>query len=414
MSDNDGNSDITAGAPTRRDLLKAGGGTVIGAGLLAGCTGESSSGGGGGAEATNAVNETTTGENTTSGGGNSYSVRMAPMGNVAFDSVPESVFTRLTHLAGMAFALGRGNDVNAMHAPDYYDALWNQFTPRLDGVSLDWGGLYSSWEPSKEKLYELNSDVHLADPAGMFSLDGWNRTDIGEIRDNVAPWFGNYYSDRHAEPPAEWKDSYRYYGLWEMFEKVAKVFRENERYEALAEIHRGLLDTIEANRPPANERPTAVMALPTDFDKIYVYKVNNPGFLTAHTRPLGATEAFGDGTSSGDAVDMEGLLEADPDVLLGLGGMHPETGMQKVRKKLNENPVGKQLSAVKNDRVYAQGARYQGPILNLFQLEMTAKQLYPEQFGEWPTYTSGPYPEIHEEERLFDRKRVANIIKGKF
>ncbi|EMA50247.1 ABC transporter substrate-binding protein [Halococcus thailandensis] len=409
MGDND--SDTTTGPPTRREYVKYGG-AVIGGGLLAGCTGESSSEGGTGAGATNTANETTTGGNTTENGEDPYSIRMAPMGNVAFDSVPGSVFTRLTHLAGMAFALGRGNDVNAMHAPDYYDALWNQFTPRLDGVSLDWSGLYSSWEPSKEKLYELNSDVHLADPAGVFSLDGWSRADVKEIRDNVAPWFGNYYSDRHAEPPAEWKDSYRYYGLWEMFEKVAKVFRENERYEALAKIHRELLDTIEVNRPPASERPTAVMALPTDFDEIYVYKVNNPGFLTAHTRPLGATEAFGDETSSGDTVDMEGLLEADPDVMLGLGGMHPETGMQEVREKLNENPVGKQLSAVTNDRVYAQGARYQGPILNLFQLEMTAKQLYPGQFGEWPTYTSGPYPEIPKEERLFDRQRVADIING--
>jgi ABC-type Fe3+-hydroxamate transport system substrate-binding protein len=413
MSDNDSNSEITTGAPTRREYVKYGG-AVIGAGLLAGCTGSGSSRGDAGTETANSANETGTGSENTTGSGGSYSVRMAPMGNVTFDSVPKSVFTRLTHLAGMAFALGRGNDVNAMHAPDYYDALWNQFTPRLDGVSLDWSGLYSSWEPSKEKLYELNSDVHLADPAGVFSLDGWNMADIEEIRDNVAPWFGNYYSDRHAEPPAKWKDSYRYYGLWEMFEKVAQVFRENERHEALAEIHRELLDTIEASRPPADKRPTAVMALPTDFDKIYVYKVNNPGFLTAHTRPLGASEAFGDGTTSGDTVDMEGMLEADPDVLLGLGGMHPETDMQKVRKRLNENPVGKQLAAVENDRVYAQGARYQGPILNLFQLEMTAKQLYPEQFGQWPTYTSGPYPEIPADDQLFDRKRVANIIKGKF
>ena len=32
--------------------------------------------------------------------------------------------------------------------------------------------------------------------------------------------------------------------------------------------------------------------------------------------------------------------------------------------------------------------------MNLFQLEMTAKQLYPDRFGEWPGYSSGdPYPE---------------------
>jgi hypothetical protein len=51
--------------------------------------------------------------------------------------------------------------------------------------------------------------------------------------------------------------------------------------------------------------------------------------------------------------------------------------------------------------------------MNLFQLEMTAKQLYPERFGEWPDYEHGdPYPEIPAEERLFDRQRVADIVTG--
>lgn len=41
---------------------------------------------------------------------------------------------------------------------------------------------------------------------------------------------------------------------------------------------------------------------------------------------------------------------------------------------------------------------------------MTAKQLYPERFGEWPGHTDGePYPEIPAPERLFDR--VADAIE---
>ncbi|VTT86258.1 hypothetical protein DM2_2296 [Halorubrum sp. DM2] len=38
--------------------------------------------------------------------------------------------------------------------------------------------------------------------------------------------------------------------------------------------------------------------------------------------------------------------------------------------------------------------------------------MYPEQFGTWPEYQGGPYPEIPEDERLFDRQRVADIING--
>jgi hypothetical protein len=44
---------------------------------------------------------------------------------------------------------------------------------------------------------------------------------------------------------------------------------------------------------------------------------------------------------------------------------------------------------------------------------MTAKQLYPGRFGEWPGYENGePYPEIPEAERLFDRQRVADVVRG--
>jgi hypothetical protein len=44
---------------------------------------------------------------------------------------------------------------------------------------------------------------------------------------------------------------------------------------------------------------------------------------------------------------------------------------------------------------------------------MGAKQLYPDRFGEWPRYEDGdPYPTIPEDERLFDRQRVADIAAG--
>ena len=69
---------------------------------------------------------------------------------------------------------------------------------------------------------------------------------------------------------------------------------------------------------------------------------------------------------SGSTVDFEALLEADPDVILFLGGMQPHVSMNELRSTLESDPVASEISAVENDRVYPQGARYQGPILNLF------------------------------------------------
>jgi len=137
------NTDGTTGAPTRRDYMKYGG-TVVGGGLLAGCSGPRRP------ERTGFVRRV----------GRLVFGDDGPDGRGFVDSPPESIFTRLTHHAGMAFALGRGNDANAMHASDYYDGLWNQFIERLPGVTLDWSGLYSSWDPDEEMLYDLDSDIH--------------------------------------------------------------------------------------------------------------------------------------------------------------------------------------------------------------------------------------------------------------
>ena len=379
------------GSLTRRALLTYGGG-VAGAGLLAGCSG-------------------TVGEGTTPNVG-SHSASISPMGEVTFQSPPETVFTRLTHHADMAFALGHGDNLTGLHAPDYYDGLWNQFVPRLPDVSLDWTGFYSSWEPSKERLYDLGSDVHLADPAWITKQEAWDPEDIDEIAENVSAWFGNSLSDRHQEPPEAYADGYDYYTLWEQFELVAEMFQEQERYEALATVHDDLLTTVEAGLPPESERPTAAMIASLDMETIYAYTLSKPGFLTAHTRPLGPRDAFEGSVESGSTVDSETMLEADPDVVLFLGGFEPGTDITQRRDLFESDSVTSEITAVQENRVYPQGARYQGPILQLFQLEMTAKQLYPEEFGEWPTYEEGPYPEFPEDERLFDRQRVADAING--
>jgi len=392
--------------PTRRDYLQYGG-ALIGSGLLAGCTGDSSS------------DPTSTSEPPTTGSDESYTAELAPAGEVTFESVPEDVFTILSHHTGMALALGRGDDINAMHAPGYVESLYEKFLARLDGVSVDWEGLYSSWPPTKEKLYELDSDVHLADPAKVASADGWSDDDIAEIADNVAPWFGNTYSESNANPPAEWQDDYEYYTLWEIFARVADVFKEQQRYQALAAVHRSMLDSFEQSLPPKSERPSAAMVLfSTQNDTIWAYELNQVGYYAAHTRPLGATDALVDafpGFASGETADYEMLAEADPDILLVLGGMTSYHDIDEIRTTLNEDPVASQISAVSEDRIYTQGSRRQGPLVNLFQLEMTAKQLYPDEFGEWPGYATGEsYPEIPAEEQLFDRQRVADIITGEF
>jgi ABC-type Fe3+-hydroxamate transport system substrate-binding protein len=389
---------------TRRKCLTAGG-SLLGSALLAGCAGT-------GSEPTDT---TTEGPATTTEVDTSYSVSLSPVGEVTFEKVPENVFTMYNQYADMLVALGHGEAVNSMFVPDMAGPTMNHYYEHLDGVSFDWEGLPNPFNNfSKEFFLSLDSDVHFLDPAWASTQDGWSQGDIEEIAENVGPFFGNFYSGTNGTPPEGYADGYQYYTLWELFGKVAAVFQEQQRFEELRAVHEDLLATIQADLPPEEERPTAVRVTKGD-GQFWAYHLNRPGFWLADTRPLAANDAFGSETWDGlwGSLGYETMLEADPDVILHLWGMTPRYDMAQVRAELQDHPVGSDLSAVQDDRVYAQGMRYQGPLMNLFQIEMTAKQLYPDVFGEWPDYGDGEhYPEIPEDEQLFDRDRVASIVTG--
>mgnify|MGYP000277158892 CR=1 FL=1 len=410
---------------TRRKCL-AGGSALFGSALLAGCAGsgdETPSGGtatdgSAGGEPTGTATgtaEPTAPPSATATDDGGYGATLSPVGEVALDAAPESVFTMYNQFADMLVALGHGDTVNSMFVPEMAGPTMNHYYERLDGVSFDWEGLPNPFDDfSKEFFYGLDSDLHLLDPAWATTQSNWSRDDVEEIADSVGPFFGNFYSGTHAAPPDPYAEDYQYYTLWELFGHLADLFRERQRYERLAAVHSDLLGTIEADLPPEDERPTAVRVTLGD-GQFWTYHLNRPGFWLADTRPLAAVDAFGSEQWDGlwGSVGYETMIEADPDVILHLWGMTPRYDMADIRERLRSDDVGAELSAVQNDRVYAQGMRYQGPLMNLFQIEMTAKQLYPDVFGEWPGYENGDhYPEIPAEERLFDRERVADIVTG--
>ncbi|WP_435076449.1 hypothetical protein [Halococcus sp. AFM35] len=188
----------TGAGPTRRGVLKSGG-AVLGGGLLAGCTG---SGG------QSAANDTTGTESTTSSRTGSYTVTMSPMGSVAFEGVPKSLFVVFPQYADMAVALGHGDAVNTIYSPELAGGIMSTYTARLKGVSPKWSQLPDPLADglSKERLYGLGSDVHFLDPAYASTQQNWNRSDVDEIASNVGPWFGNFYSGTHDKPPSTWQD----------------------------------------------------------------------------------------------------------------------------------------------------------------------------------------------------------------
>ncbi|WP_332900245.1 ABC transporter substrate-binding protein [Haladaptatus sp. CMSO5] len=378
---------------TRRDYLKVGG-ALLASGFVAGCTGTSDSD-----ETTEQGTESMTesGGETTEAEMKAYTVSMEPVGEVEFESVPETWVANNGSWADMGIALGleppKGVWLTSRYHTQYYDDI--------PGVSVDKSGMVNLYNDgvSKELFYELDADVHVIDPNFLLNrFKGWEQADVDEIAENVGPFFGNCIYAQHYP----WHDSYGYYSLYEGFEKLAQVFQRTDRYEAFVSVHEEFQSTLEPLVPGESERPEVAVlwGVGDEPEEFYPYIIGE-GTGFKHLNDLQVDDALADSDvkdfhGSRAAIDLETLLEVDPEVLM-LRGYEAKTRAEfesSVVASLENHESASALTAVENGDVYRAGGLYQGPITNLVVTERTASQLY------------------GIEDDLFDRQRVADIVNG--
>jgi iron complex transport system substrate-binding protein len=382
-------------APTRRDYMKYGG-AVIGGGLLAGCAGQSDSG--------STPSETSTNTESPTEENSNYTVSMEPVGDVEFDSVPESVTVYNPDYIDMMVALGHGDAVESVW---YKSRYVTRHYDELDGVSIDVSSLTQLYSDgiAKEVFYDIGGDLHLMDPTLLVNkYKNIEQSDIEELESEIAPFFGNTIFRRTDD----WH-TYRYYTLYEAFEKVAAVFQERERYEAIRSIRDDVVADVEARGPGPDARPNAALVWQgeNEPEEFYPYRLSGKGANKEHFHTLGITDAFAgtgvDGLSTTDrgTLDYETLFEVDPDAILlrGHGDKSREEFRNTVLSFMREHSVASQLTAVENETVFRGGPIYAGPLHNLFLLERFAQSFF---------------PDIFTEDQLFDHQRVADIINGDF
>jgi iron complex transport system substrate-binding protein len=391
-------------APTRRDYLTYGG-AVVGGGLLAGCTGQSGSESA--PEATATDRATTTETETSTPEDESYSVTIPPIGEVEFESVPETYCSMRAFHGEMGIALGQADKFRAVSSPDQlpfwmYEEVGVE-TPGAD--DLEAIPSLENYSFDEEWFYEADLDVHLMDPIGAawaFESVDWER-----VAEEVGPFFGHYARRRNGDTR-----DYPFLSLYEIFGKVADVFQQRERFEAFRSFHDEFIGRIQSELPPQSERPEIALAA-FGQGSFYLFHIDEGTGKKQYT-DLGIGNAMSD-TVPDDThlveVDYETMLETDPEIIVVhnaiLSYTSREAFEEQVVAEIREDPVGGELSAVQNGRVYMGGNNSQGPITNLFQTEAAAKQLFPEQFGEFPGWG-----EVSGDERLFDRQRVADIVNG--
>ncbi|MFC6723366.1 ABC transporter substrate-binding protein [Halobium palmae] len=412
MSDNDDTG--TAEAPTRRDYMKYGG-AVAGGGLLAGCAGQSESGSTPESTRTETTAEAAIETSDTTETGASWTATMPPVGELEFDTVPESLFDSEGFVADVVTALGYGDIVDAF-SYEKWPTLFYEELPDVDPETDFDTSLMVDGAADKEVFYEIDPNLMM-----RWELDA---ADITEVEENVGPIFGQ--RARGPRPDNFYKygdgEAYPYLDLYEQTEIYGQVFQEEERASAIVEANRELIDSVAARLPPESERPTVTVGgiFGGDVYANVIYfeettpEVVRDGEVRTYSkkqyRELGVVNAFADasyGSPFWTTTDGEGLLEANPDVIFIDNGIADLEFLEEQRRKLQSDPVMSEVAAVQNDRIYPGGTAVQGPIVNMFQTEMAAKQLYPEEFGEWQGLGETP-----EDEQLFDRQEVADIVNG--
>lgn len=413
--------------PTRRDYVKFGG-AVVGGSLLAGCASDADTG----TEHSATDSERSTPRDAeTATPKESYTATMAPVGEIELDSVPESFVGGWGFEADVMTALGQSDKLVASEGPQFW---FTGFYDQLPGVSapdpdsLD-RVLTEDWALRKEFLYELEPDLFATDPNRLIAFYGSDGTEIEELSDNIAPFLGNASRRKRGDEWPTWpgEESYDYLSIPEFVEAYGDAFQVSNRARALNEFYRSAIEEMKSRVPAESERPSVgllnAMINPETEGNFHVYDPFT-GFENTYGkkqyRDLAVEDAFAgeyDG-QSGMAVDYEALLEADPDLIVFHFGVNyrdwkGEDALKKTVEGMRDSDLGQQLTAVQEDELYVGGSAYQGPIINLFQTEMLGKQLYPDQFGEWPgEVASGELPEISEEEHVFDRQRLADIVNG--
>lgn len=397
--------------PTRRQVIT--GTTTPLCAALAGC---GSTWGSTGTEAESTDESTETATETASTTVSNYEACIEPVGCTTFEEVPETYIVNNGEWADMAFALGQRDGLltaTNMTPGFLFEPFGLDVPPEEELSQLS----TTNWD--KELFFELDPDVILIDPNYMHKTgwdDSWDRSDTEELREQVAPFFGNNILRRR-----EFHD-YKLHSLYGALERLAELFQEQERYQAFKEVHEEVQQTVADRLPPADERPSAAMinsASQPSEGTFYTMSPQAEGVETKTYRDLDIGSAFPDSVVENGTIDYERFLEVDPEIIvvhwgIGITGdsdtFSQEAFRERYVKPLEEDPVGSQLTAVEEGNVYPGAHGSQGPLVNLLQTELTAQQLFPEEFGE---FEPERFPEVVPEKQLFDRQRVKDIVAGR-
>lgn len=348
-------------------------------------------------------------------------VTMEPAGTWHVAEAPETFISFQGIEADIAWTLGVGEGQQAMVYKDRLERLNEMYFEQIPGFEMDLTGvsdLGGAGSVGREVFYDLDPEVFMVDPRLPLVFWRWDAEDVERAASEVAPFFGNFIRKQRGE---QWGPSYKQYTLDEALSIYAKLFDREQRYRRFAAFRDAMLRRIDQALPPRERRPKVMLVnagSKPDEGKFYLVNLDVgdegefAGTWVQPFRELGLRQAFDFEkyiASEWSQVDFETMLAIDPEVIIVVWSfaMYPtaESFERGFVKPLREHPIGRTLRAVRNDRVLPGGTAEQGPLTHLFQVEMMAKQVFPELFGPWRWGQTPQRP-------LFDRAELGRILAG--
>ena len=285
-----------------------------------------------------------------------------------FEDEPERVAIANTYAASVMRMLGIDLDVVVGVSGDFYDEdLW----PDLSSRDLIQQSAHS--EIDFEALLDTRPDVYI-----VFATNGM--VDTNSIREKLEPIGIKVLA----------LDFYKYDTLRTEIDVMAKVFNKQiEAMEIFAEfdsIEKLIGDRI--GDLDVFDKPNVVMEHHASLSRDPVVLTGTSQW-TDIIEMAGGINVFANLPGHTTHVDVEAILDADPDVLMfdgmvfdiGFNSFDEEAGCESHLDSVKSRPGFDNIAAIENDRMAIMSADFAGPMM-IHGLPSVAKILHPELFDD--------------------------------
>jgi len=274
-----------------------------------------------------------------------------------YTAAPKKAISLNQHVTEIMLALGLEDSMVGTAYLD--DKIYEPLQAAYDKVPV-----LAEQYPTKEQVIDSEADFLYAGWKSGFSEKG-----VGTPEELEALGIHTYLhtSSSMTQPTLE--------DIFTDIRNIAKIFRIDDRGEALIKQMTGDVDAVRA-KLPQGEKELRVLVYDSGDKEVFTAAQN---FMNELVTVAGGTNIFGDVDSGWTTVSKEATVERNPEVIVVI-----DYGSQSAEDKiqfLKNDPALKETDAVKNERfvILPLSAASEG-IRAAEAIEILAKGFYPENF----------------------------------